>query len=299
MDESPGGAGMSLIDTPIFVLGMTLRCGANIVARALLAHRETTGPNTLQEDYLLSRLADLDAYWRGVGRGWGAASETELAPYRRMFGRSLVDILNRDRRDANRRLVAKTPSVEGLPLIRSFLPDVPVIAIVRNGPDALDALKNDPAGFDALALRWKAAAEAVLQAEAAIEAGGEKEIIVLRYEEVIADPAGLAKALAEPLGLAPGGFDHAELASLDPTAGSARRGPDNVIHWTPARPRSFDSVEAKPRQLDWEPAQYKRFDQLTEGISEALGYELPHRYEEGRMSKLRHRLRSRFSGKFS
>ena len=296
MTESQGSGGASLIDTPVFVLGMMPHCGANTVARALLAHRETTASNTQEEDFLISGMAHLDAYCAGIAaRRAGGDSKNE----RQALADALLGLLNRGRSNPACRLIAKTQSVEGLSSVRRYFPQVPIIVIVRDGPSVLSAMKHYDRGFHELAQEWKEAAQSILEAEKNIEDSGDLPLIVLRYEQLIEDPSGLAKALAEPLGLAPDGFDHAELASLDPNAASAFRGTGNVIHLTPAQSMSADQCKTPPLNANWEPAQYRRFDQLTDGLSEALGYELPYRFTKGAVSKLGQRLRSRFGRKIS
>lgn len=288
MSESDGFTPAGAPDTPIFVTAMLPHCGANIVVRALLAHRETTALKDGAEDFLLSGLEHLEAYWRDVETRRGGTDEAGRAA----FGETIAGLLKARARDAGKRVVSKASTTLGLPYVRAFFPDAPVIAVIRSGPEALQALKGDPRGLEALALEWKAAAEAVLAAE---EAGG-APIIVLRYEDVVEDPAGLAKALAAELGLSQGGFDHAELADLDGRGPSARAGDGNVIHWTPAQEKPPLAVDAVRRGPDWTPERYRRFDELTGGLSAALGYELPYRYEEGKVAKFTKQLRRRFAG---
>jgi sulfotransferase family protein len=230
---------MSRADSPlrgrlIFVVGAR-RSGTNWVQRIIGSHPQAV--EVPSETYLFSHgirpLAErIQHAAPGQGRtGFVYMDPEEFRDAARDFcDRVFTGLMARIAPSApgGARLVERTPDhVHHLDLIGAVYPDARVVNVVRDGRDvarSLVAQRWGPSRIDEAAEEWRSAVRAARQADRGVE------LVEVRYEELLADPAGSIGPLYERLELesSPQTIDRAlgesgATYNIDPTAPDVRQ----------------------------------------------------------------------------
>ncbi|HZD26776.1 MAG TPA: sulfotransferase [Alphaproteobacteria bacterium] len=267
---------------PILIIGLTHRVGTNFLARVLSAHPECTEPTSLHEDFLISGLPHLERYVREVSRRWNPdwGAHARIPELRRRLGQSIVEFIRTDAGEPGKRPVLKTPTIYGVEHAASFIPQCDIVVLLRNGPDVVEsALRSFGRRFEDLSRKWGAAAHHFRATVADGSAAQDDSVVVVRYEELMTDPQQALARIFDRTGLDPAVYDPTTVEELPLFGSSTERGKAGDVHWSPVeKPRDFNPLG---RSRHWRRDAFVRFDWLTGGISEEIGYRLPYRYHDG------------------
>lgn len=262
--------------SPIFILGLTQRVGTNFLGRLLAEHADCAPPKTLQEDFLISGLGDLEAFTRTVSLRWEDRwqARERLPQLRLLLGEAVSAFIEDDSRAGKRRSVLKTPAVRGLEFVPQYLPQAHVIVLTRYGPDVVaSGMKGFDWSFEEACRKWGEAARYVAGLAAEQAASGRRCFLQVRYEDLVADPEAALRTVFDYCGLAAEGFDFSILRDFPVYGSSFDKGGQEEVHWSPvAKTAGFTPTE---RSRDWPVETLRRFDELTGSVSRRIGYTLP------------------------
>lgn len=269
---------------PILVLGLMPRTGTNFLARLLATHRDCTSPTTLYEDFLVHALPELQGFTETVAARWQPhwPCHSRLDDLRGHLGVALMEFLQEDAKDAGKRPIFKSPSVNGIDLLDRFLPELEVVIVLRQGPATIESgMRSFGWDFESACRRWGKAVRTVLDVSERRLQQGLTPFTLVRYEDLATDAEAEVRKVLNQVNLSPGGFDFDRLAEF-PVFGSSQQ---EDLHWKPvSMSTDFDPLA---RAAHWPAAVFERFDRLSEGLSAELGYQLPHRYSGTALAALR------------
>ncbi len=266
---------------PLVLLGVAPRSGTNFVYNLLRSHpdlncvtsRDIPEHFIIRHSRLLARYADtLAAFW---GQYWRPAEYRDRGEMtfdeRRSqilagIGRGLLTVIA-DPADG-RRIVTKTPSVDELQNAFALYPDGAVIVVVRDGRSVCESAHKSAGDPHELTMqRWARAVRTILAVQSTAPEG---RLMVVRYEDVVADPHGKLRALFEFAGVDPTRYDVGAVDDL-PVLGSSQFYGNEGKQWQRVeRTELFDPLE---RFNEWPRALLERFDWVAGEEARALGYE--------------------------
>jgi protein-tyrosine sulfotransferase len=259
---------------PIFIHGIMPRSGTNYLWQLLLQHPACgPGREPIREDFFLecsdhltSFVADAKERWDPI---WGTVDDATLAELLRSLGDGLVSYLWVDR---ERRLVAKTPSVERLDRFFALFPDARLIVLVRDGRSVVQScISTFGWDLDRAGRNWARAADEIER----FETGGDvptDRYLRVRYEDLLDDfDASIARVLSVA-GLDPDGFDLEAARSLPVRGSSSYFGTGHgSVHWDPV-PKGAD-FDPRKRWSSWPRPMHERFDWIAGAQMRRLGYD--------------------------
>jgi hypothetical protein len=263
---------LDVVDDAILILGIAQRSGTNYLAQVLQCHPDCALPAPpVLEDHLLRDAGHLVEYARRAAGRWApewgdtGATRAELEHH---LGQALTGFLQA--RAGGRRVVSKTPSLEGIELLARLIPDARLVVLVRDGRSVAASLMQ---GFhlsaDQAIRNWRAGARALRR----FEREGGRAPLVVRYESLLDHFEGEVRRVLDHCGLDPATFDFEAAASL-PVKGSSFDRPDHgKLTWDPVT-RSPD-FDAAGRHRSWPAATNARFDWLAGREQAELGYPRP------------------------
>ena len=259
------------------MLGIRHRCGTNIVQETLSRHPDC-GAHDDPEDFLVSGLPVLAAYVdRVMQRRRSRQPRRDLSDeISHALGCALEDYVaghvlpGDDQPAAPSRVISKTPSVEGLPYFRSFLPDAYLVILIRDGRAILDsAMRSFDAEFEHGCRRFAKAADIVTDF-LDTDTNPERTLLV-RFEDFLDDKRSFVERLLRFIGVDDARYPYDELASL-PVIGSSelKAEGEGSVHW---RPVAADSgFDPRRRFESWSAEKLDRFDWLAGEQLARLGY---------------------------
>ena len=154
-----------------------------------------------------------------------------------------------------------------------LFPEAPVLLLVRDGRSVGESLHTGfRRSYTGAIKAWRAGAREIAAfARLAPSAWPDLPWRIVRYEDLVADPAAGISDLLDFLRLDPAGFD-AERAPDLPVYGSSFVKVDGGLTWQPVeKDHGFDPTT---RFDDWPPRRHDRFAWLAGREHEALGYDL-------------------------
>ena len=255
-------------DGPIFVLGITGRCGSTYVLELISLHPDCVEQDRI-EDFLLDesdplfKFRDRMAYrWRWMTDGPQLAAK--LAP---AFGTALVGILSDH---TTGRLVTKTPSVRNLDRFFEMFPSASLVILVRDPHSVVASAEGSwNADGEAWARQWSRRAQTILDFDARNRDQGMPYTIV-RYEDVVTHPRETVTEMLRVLDLDPETYDFDAFGEM-PVKGSSQDAVDGRISWTPVeRTSEFSPTN---RWESWPAKQLARIEWVAGAGLEAFGYE--------------------------
>lgn len=259
---------------PILVLGVMPRSGTNFVRDLLALHPDVCAdPGRLYEFPLLQVAGSARVLMRDfVSRFPRNAEVTGDWDALALLAGGWLRQLQREAGD--RQILLKSPHVQHLCLAPLIFPDARIVLCLRDGRDVVDSsLATFKGGwprrktFRQLAEEWRLSAEAILQADGT---GQGDDMLVLRYEDLVADQAGTLERVLAFTGLDPGPYDHDAAAAL-PVRGSSRGRRGGDARWQGEE----KSADFKPvaRWKAWPPSRRAKFDRIAGAALEAAGYD--------------------------
>ena len=285
------GDGLNSAPRPILVVGLTARTGTNYLARLLAAHKDCTRPTSLYEDYMVPGLRHLNRFVKQASRHWQQSNASEKQKQlRTLLGSSMTRFLLEDARDQSKRPVFKTPTVWGVAHAHRFLPRCDVIVLTRNGPDVVElGMRSFGWQFESASCFWGDSARYLVQTAKDRQRDDAKPLTIVRYEDLVAQPAATLRSIFDVVGLRADRFDFDRATNFPLYGSSTERGGSEGVTWESVqRPAEFDPLK---RSQHWSKDAYRRFDWLTKGISREVGYELPFVFENKRVLRYSYMLR--------
>ena len=256
---------------PIIVLGIHQRSGTAYLGRLLATHPDCT--QAPGEDFLVAKSRFLDQYFDAVYGALPARIERSQARAEllRGIGRGLTEYLE-ESVPAGQRVVAKTPSVEGLERVFDLFPEAIVLILVRDGRAVAEShARTFGSNREGIARQWRDAARAIMAFDDAHRDEGLRYRIV-RYEDLYGapDPRPQIEELLRFADLDPARYPFAELDEL-PVIGSSETAEEGEPHWQPvARDAAFNPLG---RADDWTAQEHRRFNRLAGAELEAFRYQ--------------------------
>lgn len=261
----------------IFIHGVLPRSGTNFLADALALHPDVhLNPGHLWEFPLLY-----------VAPGSLALEHELVAMFR--LNREVIEryellgylasgwIADLQRRTGGRRMVLKSPHVQGIGLFRHVFPDDILLLCLRDGRDVIQSsLKTfgrwrpRSKGFTQLAWEWRHATEAILTFEAA-GANAYPRAMVVRYEDLVERPEETMCTILRHAGLDPGRYDHAALARL-PVRGSSAMPSADAGRWREPQDKPAEFRPVGRWQGDWSAGRRRRFKAIAGEVLVRAGY---------------------------
>ncbi|NNK78437.1 MAG: sulfotransferase [Litoreibacter sp.] len=260
---------------PILVLGVMPRSGTNFLRDLLAMHPDVhadpqgvhefpllhaaRGAKALRDEYIsyFPENAEITGSWDALAMLSGA--------WMREFQITAGD----------QHILLKCPHVQNLSLAPFVFPDARIILCLRDGRDVLDSTQKSFSRrsltrktFAQLAWEWRLATEAVL----AFSPGGKLEhpnVMVMRYEDVVAEPEVNCRRLLDHAGLDPAHYDFDALAAL-PVRGSSRSTAPEGERWKPEQ--KSEDFQPVRRWESWSAQNKARFGRIAGDMLEAASY---------------------------
>lgn len=272
-------------DGPIFVLGITGRCGSTYVLELISLHPDCVEQDRI-EDFLLDESDPLFAFSNRMGYRWRWMIDGPqlAAKLPRALGDAVLGVLTEG---TTGRLVTKTPSVRNLDRFFELFPDCALVILVRDPRSVVaSAVGSWEADGEAWARQWSRRAQTILDFDARNRSRGLPYQIV-RYEDLLTRPRETVTEMLDALGLDVDSFDFGAHDSM-PIRGSSEGSVDGRISWQPVeRTTEFDPMK---RWRDWPAKRLARIEWLAGPGLDAFGYERTVRATSG--FALGHRCRS-------
>jgi hypothetical protein len=214
----------------------------------------------------VSFVADAKERWDPM---WGTVEDATLAELLRSLGDGLVSYLWVDR---ERRLVAKTPSVDRLNRFFALFPDARLIVLVRDGRSVVQSCMSTFGwDLDRAGRSWARAADEIDRFETDADVPPDRYLRV-RYEDLLDDfDASIAQILSVA-GLDPNRFDLEAARSLPVRGSSSYFGAGHrSVHWDPV-PKGAD-FDPRKRWSSWPERRHQRFAWIAGAQMRRLGYD--------------------------
>jgi protein-tyrosine sulfotransferase len=259
---------------PIFILGIMPRSGTNFLWDLLCLHPQCAparGP--IREDFFLEASDHLMAYTREVRERWdpmwGVFDDDLIRRFHESLGDGLISFLWVER---ERRLLAKTPSVQHLDRFFTFFPRAHLIVLVRDGRSVVQSCMSTFGwDFDRAARNWAAGADEIRRFLAEGRHPSDRFLLV-RYEDLLDDLRGSLSSILRFLDLDHSDFDFGAAAGLPVRGSSFYFGAGRAsVHWEPVE--SGPDFDPKERWRAWGPTMHERFDWIAGEQMRFFGYE--------------------------
>lgn len=283
--ELPGTA------MPVFILGILPRSGTHFLANLLCLHPDCT-KSAIPEDSLLGQSRFLNHYVSALQRQW--LEQTEAVDQQlddllwESLGEGLLRFLEKTRAQVveknlvrrgksaetqtkSKRIITKTPMVEGLENFFRLFPRAHLLILVRDGRAVVEsnALSFEK-DRERITRTWAKYARKIVDFDR--DSGRvARSYLIVRYEDLVTETEREMRRVLSFLELDERYFDF-EAALEVPVVGSStfKRG-DGPVHWLPVR----KTPEFNPlaRADHWDRAAHERFNWLAGRQLTAFGYE--------------------------
>jgi len=278
--DSEKFSGESLRARPIFVLGISQRCGTNFLVNLLCSHPHCALPAPIWEDFLVAHSDHLTRYVDHVSQRWDPQwgdIDSLRDQLNASIGYGLTSFL--DERCNSERTVTKTPSVENLEHFFEFFPEAFLVILVRDGRAVVESgIRSFGWDREWATDRWAKAADRILEFDRKHRQSGARYKIVC-YEDLYVDLEGQLRSILGFAGLDADLYDFNAATQLPVRGSSAIREEGADVHWEPvAKSQKFDPIS---RFSHWTRAQHERFNWVAGHQLEQLGYS-PQRASSGR-----------------
>ena len=269
----------------LYVAGIAPRCGSNYLYDLITRHPECAAVAE-GEDYFLLKLDFLRLFAGSVFRKWRrdwtlkkSASHDDLMA---ALGSGLATFLRqntsasgaqgdaRDGGETSLLTVTKTPHVDNIRFFPRVFENGFLVVLVRDGRAVAEStMRTFGDSFDDAVLTWRTGARTILDFLNTHGWSSDWHRVV-RYEDVVRDPAGEIECLLDGAGLPAESYPFHMLDDT-PVIGSSTYGQssDQVTWDEKKKDDSFDPLE---RFANWDQAQHDRFDWLAGDELRALKY---------------------------
>jgi hypothetical protein len=266
---------------PIFVLGVLERSGTNFLSDLLSLHPDCGTAAPLHEAFFLFEADRLERYAVRTVSKWPerwSPSKSGVDDLLASLGRGLLDYLDTtaEASSSHRRLVTKTPSVKNLGLFPRLFPGVPAVVLMRDGRSVVESgVRSFGFTYEEQTRKWAWAARLIADTVDAPAEGGSGDswpFLLVRYEDLVVDPAPQLRRIFAFTGLEVERYDFAAVERLPVRGSSTLRDGNGDLNWEPVAPsEDFSPLE---RWRGWTPAHHARFNWLGGPELVTFGYEL-------------------------
>ena len=262
--------------TPILVLGVMPRSGTNFIHDLIALHPDVyPDPGRIWEFPLLHTAGGAAAFMDEFISHFPRNAE--------VTGRwdALALIAGAWLREhqieaGNKHIMHKSPHVQNPSIAPHIFPDVKIILCLRDGRDVIDSslktfsrLSLSRKTFTQLAKEWQLSAEAILAFDESGTAA-HPDIMVVRYEDAVSNPAATVKRILQHTGLKPENYDFIKMEAL-PVRGSSRSKASDELRWEPAeKTTGFNPVN---RWVSLSARRKQRFSRIAGQTLESAGYD--------------------------
>lgn len=262
---------------PIILLSARARSGS-VYLESLLSLHPACRKGRVPEDFFLANSATLLNFCRSLTESWEAdwylhdrAGDT--ADLAASFGAAMLRLVvpqgSASGKDGDYRLLLRSPATDGIDAATTLFPDAKLIVLVRDGPATVESGRRSFGWRYDMAMRgWR---DSVRRIFAAIAADNGERFHLVRYEDLVRNPAREIAQILDFLGLDQQLYPHEQVGAV-PVLGSSTFGrvKGKPVHWQPmARDPSFDPLR---RAQSWPTHRFKRFTWLAEAELQKLGY---------------------------
>ena len=264
---------------PVFVLGITRRCGTNYLFHLLERHPHLQPAKYLTEDFALHDAQLLFEYVdRTYGQWnprWGFDTDTRACLVRSL-GHGILSFLASDGNapvpDQGKRLLLKTPSVRNLAHFFELFPTAYLLIMVRDGRDVVESrVRSFHCTYEVATRDWCGAAREILAFDR-VQRGLASRYRIIRYENLVDDPVTSLREIIDFLELDPEIFDFEAAKHLPVYGSSTFRGDRAEVHWQPVA--KTDEFNPFGRWKTWGMYRRQRFAWAAAESMAALGYPL-------------------------
>jgi Sulfotransferase family len=257
--------------TLLLVLGISIRSGTNFLNGLLRCHDDIGQREPLWEDYIFEKIEPLLDFATDVVSSW--QQEWVIADEEpRRFVTLLGDAIEKFFVDgfSSQYVLSRTPSSHNVYAVPLLLPRSPILFIARDGRSVCEsAYLTFGDDREETARVWARNGREILDflAQSRLD---HPPYILLRYEDLVADPVGPMLDVLDALGLDRSGFDTEKAHNLPVKGSSVWRGGRSEVHWDPIpRGEEFRPLE---RHQHWDAEMNKWFMEIAGDVQEAFGY---------------------------
>lgn len=271
---------------PVFILSLRPRSGTNIFWFHLLQHPDIVG-GSLYEDYFATHLPHLVRFVEDLGRSQkrlitGPVLHNRLIKDLKMeLAYSLKRIIyaphdrylpipvseNTDANHSKKRLITKTPSIEGLEYVFDFFPKAKVLILLRDPRDVIDSeMKAFGREFREQVLAWRDAARILLKFWR--QRGQTNGCKVVRYEDVCGKPEEVIRDTLNFLELNTEAYDFSKIKSA-PVIGSS----DDFVKGSWTYKEKTENFKSIGKWHNWHAQRLEYFKKIAGEEARILGYE--------------------------
>lgn len=277
---------------PIVLLGISQRSGTNFLYQMMSGHQDLLPCAPILEDFLVANTFRLRPFVDAVADRWilnpeiydiagdprarltravGEGIHRHMARLALGIGQDEDPLVKAD----GRRLLTKTPSVDGADAAFELFPDAHVILLVRHIGDVVDSgMRTFGWSFEYGVQHWAAGARRMLSL---LERGAPTSgrLLLVRYEDLLGDKRiDTLNRLFADLGLSPGRYDPTAAEDC-PVIGSSLLGADprDRSTWNPVYNAGKSIVSERWR--NWSPYRKQRAAHVAGKLLRQLGYEVP------------------------
>jgi hypothetical protein len=233
---------------PVFVCGISRRCGTNFLANCLGLHPDLHQLRLLPEDFLLEYAHTLPEYVDATAKRWahpaGFDEQRERDALLRALGSGIESFLV-SHVNPGRRPLSRTPSPRNLNLFPRLFPDGKLVVLIRDGRDVVDsAARSWPrVPMPYWMHKWARAAGQVQRCCDPETPPEGRHWVLVRFESLVADTQDSVGALLDFLGLDRERFPWDRLDSVGVRGSSTVRGQAGRLNWQKVeRPDRFNPV---------------------------------------------------------
>ena len=262
---------------PIILLSARARSGS-VYLEALLSLHPGCRKGRVPEDFFLANSATLLNFCRSLTESWEADwylrdRAGDIADLAASFGEAMLRLVvpreSASGEDGDYRLLLRSPATDGIDAAATLFPDAKLIVLVRDGPATVESGRRSFGWRYDMAMRgWR---DSVRRIFAALAGDNGERFRLVRYEDLVRDPASEMAQILDFLGLDQQLYPYEQLSAV-PVLGSSTfgRAKGEPVHWRPvAREPSFDPLR---RAQSWPTHRFKRFTWLAGAELQKLGY---------------------------
>lgn len=254
----------------LMVCGVTTRSGTNYVSNLIAQHPDIEAcPNKIWEVPFLQHINHIVEFEDKFFRHKKLARNMGEHDFLALFGASFIGYMHSFIAE-DKVMLTKVPNVEHLAYFPLVFPDERLILLLRDGRDVVfSTLKSWPTrNFAEVCQRWNDSARLILEFYAQNKNNDAYRLI--KYENVLADPAKFIDETCKHYGLNSGKYPFDNLDNLPVIGSSVASQQDGKVNWKNVdKPKDFNPVG---RWQSWTSHQKKTFKRIAGETLKAAGY---------------------------
>lgn len=256
---------------PVFILGISPRCGTNYLAGLLTLHSDCIGTRLKGEDFIIynsNKYLDFVNTVRFYAAGWH--NDPQLLST--CLENGLIEYLTPPGAEG-KYVITKTPQPFGASNFQSMFSNGYMILLVRRGQDITESFrKSFNSRFDDAVRAFSYGAKGIIAALEDAELMQSGRVKLVKYEDLFAENRKTMADILEFLNLDESGFDFEKSASFDVIGSSQSVDKIGKVTWNPIKKeKTFNPVR---RSDNWTRWQHYRFNWIAGKYSRKLDYPL-------------------------